>query len=109
MISARVVIGFLLFTATLLACVLIVDVVLEPSVLRADASSRAGQYIVTTASVEENQDLLWVANVNLQQLIVFGTDKNGVVAPLARLDLLEVFERRPIRQLPSRRTNPPRP
>ena len=109
MISTRVVIGFLLFTATLLACLLMVDVMLEPSALRADTSSRAGRYIVTTASVEVDQDLLWVANVNLQQLIVFGTDKNGVVSPLASLDLREVFERQPIRQLPSRRSTSPIP
>ena len=109
MISTRVVIGFLLFSVTLLACLLMVDVMLEPSALRADTSSRAGRYIVTTASVEVDQDLLWVANVNLQQLIVFGTDKNGVVSPLASLDLLEIFERQPIRQLPSRRTTFPTP
>ena len=109
MISTRVVIGFLLFTGTLLACLLVVDVMLEPSVLRADTSSRAGQYIVTTASVEVDQDLLWVANVNLQQLIVFGTDKNGFVTPLAALDLLEVFERQQIQQFPTRRTSPQTP
>ena len=109
MISSRAVIGFLLFTATLLACMLMVDVVLEPSALRADASSRAGRYIVTTASVDVDQDLLWVANVNLQQLIVFGTDKNGVVTPLATLDLLEVFQGQPTPQFRPRRTSPPLP
>ena len=109
MISTRVVIGFLLFTATLLTCVLMVDMVLEPSVLRADASSRAGRYIVTTAAVEADQELLWVANVNLQQLIVFGTDKNGVVAPLATLDLLEVFEGQRNRQSSARSTTSPTP
>ena len=109
MISERMVIGFLLFTATLLACLLMVDVVLEPSALRADTSSRAGRYIVTNASVEVDQDLLWVANVNLQQLIVFGTDKRGTVSPLATLNLRNVFARQPIRQLPSRRTTSPTP
>ena len=103
------IIGFLIFTATLLTCLLVVEVMFEPSLLRADASSRAGTYIVTTASVEVDQDLLWVANVNLQQLIVFGTDRNGVVSPLATLDLIDVFERQQIRRIPLRRTAPSTP
>jgi len=59
----------------------------------AGATSRAGFYVVTTTPPAiAGPDLLWIANVYTEQLVVYDTDSNGVIRPLARADLARIFQ-----------------
>ena len=91
MFSHQTVIGFLLFTAVLLGCILVLEHALEPTPAFADASSRAGSLVVATAMIEADQDLLWVVNVFTRSLVAYGSDRNGRLAALASVDLGLVF------------------
>jgi hypothetical protein len=94
MISQKTVIAFLIMTAGILLSLLI----FQPSVQRAWAndSSRAGFFVTATATTDTDTDLLWVVNVNQQQLAVFGSIGQHIPTStvlLASVNLSNVFGR----------------
>ena len=118
MISKNAVIGFLIFTAVLLSCILVIDNLAGPGSAYASSPARAGAYVVTTARLDETTDLLWVVDVDTQNLSVFGMDNNGFIAELARVDLGIIFAplmplplelQAPLRRGPGRRVAPQSP
>lgn len=113
MIAKNTVIGFLIFTAVLLTCVLILQNTIAPAPAQAGTAARAGRFAVATASFSETTDLLWVANVDNQMLTVYRTDKRGIIEEYGSLDLEMIFQSQPIRparRLPVRpRDQTPRP
>jgi len=112
MFSHQTVIGFLVFTAVLLGCILVLEHTLEPAPAFADASSRAGSLVVATAMITADQDLLWVVNAHTRRLVAYGSDRNGRLAALASMDLGLVFAGPippPLRRQPVPRTTPQTP
>lgn len=101
-ISRNALAGFLLFSALVLACILIAHHTLAPTPAQAlGNSSRAGFFAVATATVDEDLDLLWVAHVDAQRLLVFSTDKTGRISLVGNLDLSQVFQSaRPTQRAP---------
>jgi hypothetical protein len=93
MISKNTVIAFLMFSAVVLACVLVLVNVMPPSAAHAVTATRAGSFVAVTARSTTSTDLLWVANVDVQRLVVFGPSRTGAVSVMARADLRSVFER----------------
>ena len=93
MIPKNTVIAFLILTAVMLSCTwALIDSTFVSSG-PTGVISRAGFYIITTTSGGGNEpDLLWVANINTQRLVIYGTSTEGVITPLASADLLQVFQ-----------------
>ena len=94
MISKNTVIAFLILTAVLFGCTWALIDSAAVSSSPAGAISRAGYYIITTTSASPDPDLLWIANVNTQRLVVYGTSTNGFITPLASADLRLAFQGR---------------
>jgi len=92
MMSKNTVIGALVFSAVLLSCVLVL-VNLAPRAAHAGTTSRAGSFAVASARTNVGIDLLWIAHVDSQRLVVFGADRRGNISALARADLRTLFER----------------
>ena len=91
-ISKNVIIAFLILTAVLLSCTWALISESATSSSPVGATSRAGYYIVaTTAAPVQGPDLLWIANVDTQELTVFGTGSDGTITALANADLNRVF------------------
>jgi len=97
MVSKNTVIAFLLCTAVLLAVILIFQ--LHPSY--AGTSSRAGDYVASSARLDTGTDLLWLINVHTQQLIAYGVDRNGLIANLGSIDLAVIFQPLPTMMMPA--------
>jgi len=89
-ISKNVVAAFLIFCAALLSCILIMQHTTAPA--QADQNrNRPGFYLATTAAVDSSTDLLWIASNDTNYLLVYDTNRRGLVEMLARADLAEVF------------------
>jgi hypothetical protein len=98
-ISQNCSVAFLTLTAIGLACTAGIlngqRSAITPS--PAGATSRAGFYVVTTTPPAiAGSDLLWIANVYTEQLVVYDTDNNGNIRPLARADLTRIFQGKPL-------------
>ncbi len=92
MISKNAVIGFLLFTATLLCCVLILQNSLPSAQAQARSNRGAGRgYPVATTAVVGTTELLWIIDSQSNFLVVYGSNRKGQIVPLDRADLYEVF------------------
>ena len=86
--------SLLVFSAVLLGCVLVLLHLMPPSTAQAmGAASRAGSFVVATAQADSGTDLLWVAGVDVQRLVVYGADANGAITVLATADLRTLFQR----------------
>jgi len=96
MVSKNTVIAFLLCTAVLLAVLLIFQ--LHPSY--AGSTTRSGDYVVASARLDTGTDLLWLINVQTQQLIAYGVDRNGLIADLGSVDLAIIFQAPPTMMMP---------
>jgi len=91
MISKHTIMAFLVFSAVVLVCLLFAELVCPPSQAGAATSSRAGFFVVSTAARSADEDLLWIANVRTQQLIVCGRNRSGGIIILGGLNLARVF------------------
>ena len=100
MVSKNTVIAFLLCTAVLLGVILIFQ--LRPSY--AGSTTRAGDYVASSARLDTSTDLLWLINVHTQQLIAYGVDRNGLIAHLGSIDLDVIFQPAPMMMMPTPRT-----
>ncbi len=107
MISKSTVIAFLTFTAVMLGCVLVLQNVILPPSAQAGTATRAGIYAVTTAMEDEDSELLWLVDVDAQNLSVYGVDNNGFISELARANLGMVFARQQVQTPPT--PTPPTP
>jgi len=96
MVSKNTVIAFLLCTAVLLGVILIFK--LRPSY--AGSTTRAGDYVASSARLDTGTDLLWLINVHTQQLIAYGVDRNGLIANLGSIDLDVIFQPPPMMMMP---------
>ena len=97
MIPKNSVIAFLIFTAVLLTCVLALQQFnFTESGAQAAHNSRAGRYVVATTQYDETMSLFWVANVDAQNLSVFGFMQSGGFALLDSVNLNYVFRPRGI-------------
>lgn len=91
-ISKNVIIAFLLLTAVLFSCTWALISESATSSSPVGATSRAGYYIVaTTAAPTHGPDLLWIANVDTQELVIYGTSTDGSLTLLASADLNRAF------------------
>ena len=102
MVSQKTVIAFLLCTAFLLGVILIFQH--HPSY--AGTSSRAGDYVVSSARLDTGTDLLWLLNVHTQQLIAYGVDRNGLIAHLGSVNLDVIFQPLPTMMMPPPASRP---
>ena len=84
--------GFLLVSAILLTGLLIGQHSFRPQPIWAGTSSRAGNYIVATTAAGVDQDLLWVVDVEIPRLSVYGPDRDGQLAFLTSVNLAQAFE-----------------
>jgi hypothetical protein len=75
----------------MLGCVLVLQNVILPPSAQAGTATRAGIYAVTTAMEDEDSELLWLVDVDAQNLSVYGVDNNGFISELARANLGMVF------------------
>ncbi|MBN2377834.1 MAG: hypothetical protein JXD22_15665 [Sedimentisphaerales bacterium] len=91
MISKNIVIAFLIFSAVLLGCVLLLQNTIGNQAY-AGNSIRAGRYAAATAQVDEDKDLLWLINTDSRLLSVFDINNNGVIIELDSIDLALIFE-----------------
>ena len=99
-ISKNSVIAFLILSAAMLSCcwALLGE---KPFAQPVGGSTAAGFYIVaTTASDNADPDLLWIANVETQQLVVYGTKADSTITPLASADLNRAFALRTVIPIP---------
>ena len=96
MVSKNTVIAFLLCTAVLLGVILIFQ--LHPSY--AGSTTRAGDYVASSARLDTGTDFLWLINVHTQQLIAYGVDRNGLIANLGSVDLAIIFQAPPTMMMP---------
>ena len=109
MISKNAVIAFLVFTAMVLSCILVLQNLVAPPAARAAATSRAGRYAIVTTMVDANADLLWIANVDTQLLSVYTVDRNGFIRELDSIDLIMIFGTSGFAQMPTQPPTRPRP
>lgn len=93
MIPKNAVVAFLLVSAVVLSTVLFFELLMPGDEARASTTTRAGMFVVATATQTEDLDLLWIANVNTQELLVLGRDNRGRINVLAGADLADVFGR----------------
>jgi len=91
MIPKNVVIAFLIVTAVIISCALALIETTSVHDKSTGATARAGYYVVATTKTPLGSDLIWIANVDTQQLMVRGTNKQGDIIPLARTDLRRAF------------------
>ena len=92
MIPKNTIIAFLIFTAVLLTCVLALQhLTFNDSSAWANQSSRAGRYVVASTIFDDTRSLFWVANVDVQNLTVFGFVETGGFTPLDSVNLNYVF------------------
>ncbi|KPK75442.1 MAG: hypothetical protein AMJ79_11250 [Phycisphaerae bacterium SM23_30] len=92
MIPKNTIIAFLIFTAVLLTCVLALQhFTFNDASAWANHSSRAGRYVVATTIFDNTRSLYWVANVDVQNLTVFGFVETGGFTPLDSRNLNYVF------------------
>ncbi len=97
-ISKTSVIALLVITAVILSCAwALISEQTAPS-SPVGATARGGYYIITTtASPMNGPDQLWIANVETQQLMLFDTQADGTITPLAAADLEIAFSPRTMR------------
>ena len=93
MISKNTVMAFLVVSAVVLGCLLLLNLVSDPSEAQAmgGATSRAGKYVVATATANEGEDLIWIVDVNLQRMIVCDRNIKSRITVLGTVDLARVF------------------
>ena len=93
MISKNIVIGFLTFCAALLICILVMQhtTTIAQAKPASEKRSNTGYYLATTAAIDSSTDLLWVASNASNYLVVYDTNRQGMVEMLARADLAEIF------------------
>ena len=113
MISKNIVIAFLIFSAVLFGCVLLLQNTIDTQAY-AGNSVRAGRYAATTAQMDEDKDLLWLVNTDSRLLSVFDINNNGVIVELDSIDLAMIFEavieeEIPVIQQPTPPTSPTLP
>jgi len=113
MISKNIVIAFLIFSAVLLGCVLLLQNTIDIQAY-AGNSVRAGRYAAATAQMDEDKDLLWLVNTDSRLLSVFDITNNGVIVELDSIDLAMIFEKMldeeiPAVQQPTQPTQPAQP
>jgi hypothetical protein len=104
MISQKTVIAFLMVSAAILGCLLIFQPTIQSA--RASDTSRAGFFAVATATYDTTADLLWIVNVNQQQLLVYGADSQAGTVFKAGANLANVFGGRNVNTMPYPRTAP---
>ena len=92
MIPKNTVIGFLVVSAVIFACLLFVINTVQPTPAHAATASRAGYFVVATATITAGEDLLWLVNVDTQRLVVLGADNRGNINTLASTNLAAVFQ-----------------
>jgi len=98
-ISQNCTVAFLTLTAIALACTAGIINGQRASITPSPAgsTSRAGFYVIATTPPEvAGADLLWIANVYTEQLVVYDTDNNGNIRPLAKADLARIFQSKPL-------------
>ena len=93
MISKNTVIGFLVFSAVVLACVLVLQVAIVPRTAQASITTQSNGYAITTALIDNDTDLLWMLNTKNNKLTVYQFDRKGEIIPLAQMDIKDAFER----------------
>ena len=93
MISKNTVMAFLVVSAVVLGCLLLLNLVAEPSraLAMGGATSRAGVFAVATATHTEGEDLIWIVDVDVQRMIVCQRDNKTRITTLASVDLARVF------------------
>ncbi len=89
--SQRTLVTGLTFSAILLSALLMVRFGSLDRPALAASTSRAGDYVVATAALDGETDLLWVADAANRQLVVYGSDSAGRVTALAGANLQTVF------------------
>lgn len=91
MISKNAVIGFLCVSAVVLATILVFQHAPVSPAYGMD-SSRAGDFLAATTTIDGSMDVLWLINVRNRLLSVFGVTYNGEINQLAEIDLTMVFQ-----------------
>lgn len=91
MISRHAVIGFLLFSALALGSVLVFEMFWGVQPAQGATVVEKGRYVLMTGRYDSNTDMLWVADMNLGQLFLYGVERRGVIVPLAALSLADLF------------------
>ncbi|MBN1435664.1 MAG: hypothetical protein JW936_01190 [Sedimentisphaerales bacterium] len=93
MISKNTIIACLTVSAVIFACMLMLEMVSDPAVAQAEvgATSRAGYFAVCTAAQREGESLIWIANVNTQQMIVCERQYDNSIITLDSVDLRSMF------------------
>ena len=91
MISKNAVIGFLLFTATLLICVLIIQNSLPSAQAQLRTTTRTNCCYPVASTATGSTELLWIIDSYSNFLVVYGSNRRGQIIPLDRADLYEVF------------------
>lgn len=94
MISKHTVIGFLVFSAVVLSCVLVLQVATGPRMAHAAVMTQSGNHAMTTALVDDNEDLLWMLDTRKQLLMVYGFNRKIEVELLAQVKIAEAFDRK---------------
>ena len=94
MISKNTVIGFLVFGAVVLACVLVLQVATAPRAAEASIMTESGKYAITTGLISSNTELIWMLNTTNNKLVVYQFDRRGEVVPLGQVDIKDAFERK---------------
>jgi len=90
MISKNAVLAFLLVSAAVLGCVLVLQQVL-PGRAWAAESSRGGDYVAATATLNGSSDALWLVNVRTGVLSAYSLTNTGQIGQLGTIDLKLVF------------------
>ncbi len=91
MISRNAVIGFLLFTALTLATVLAFEMFWGVESAEGATVVEKGRYVLMTGKYDSNTDVLWVGDMNLGQLFLYGVERRGNIVPLSTLNLADLF------------------
>lgn len=93
MISKNTVIGFLVFAAVVLGCILVMQIAAGPQAAYASIVSRSGGYAMTTALYRNDRELIWILKQKEQKLAVYGLENDRRVVALAEVDIKDIFER----------------
>jgi hypothetical protein len=94
MISKNTVIGFLIFSAVFLVCVLVLQNTMEPQSAYGKAVGMQGSGCVATiAQVESGSDAIWMLKTDAHLLMAYQTDSKGRIVLLGAVDLEQIFSR----------------